>query len=295
MAQTASEAGQGAWYTETLHEGLRTAIQARKVLFDSETEHQRLVVIDSVSFGKVVLLDGIVQLTTADEFIYHEMLAHLPILAHGAVRDVLIIGGGDGGMAEEALKHQSVERLTMVEIDAGVIDFAREHLAEVNRGCFDDPRFDLVIGDGKDFVTATEKRYDLIIVDSTDPVGPGEVLFTQNFYAACKAILKPGGVLVTQNGVPFLQSGELRGTMGAFSRLFADASCYLASVPTYFGGDMAFGWGTDDTALRVVPLDILQERYAAAGIETRYYTPEIHHAAFALPAFIRDIVAEARG
>ncbi|QPC44731.1 polyamine aminopropyltransferase [Kaustia mangrovi] len=293
MTHSTSDAGQGTWYSETLHRGLRTSIEARKVLFDSETEHQRLVVIESVGFGKVVLLDGVIQLTTSDEFIYHEMLAHLPILAHGAVSDVLIVGGGDGGMAEEALKHDGVKRLTMVEIDAGVIDFAREHLAEVNKGCFDDPRFDLVIADGKDFVASTDKRYDLVIVDSTDPIGPGEVLFTETFYGACKSILKPGGILVTQNGVPFFQAGELKATMAAFSGLFADASCYLASVPTYFGGDMAFGWGTDNADLRTVPLETLKARYAASGIDTRYYTPEVHQAAFALPAYVRDMVEAA--
>lgn len=284
----------GQWYTETLHSGFRTAIQARHVLFDTDTEHQRLVVIESVRFGKVVFLDGVVQLTTADEFIYHEMLSHVPILAHGSVRDVLIIGGGDGGMAEEVLKHRSIERLTLVEIDAGVIDIAREYLPEVNRGCFDDPRLDLVIADGKTFAATTDRRFDMIVVDSTDPIGPGEVLFTRAFYRDCKKMLKPGGIIVTQNGVPFFQADELKQTIGFFSEIFADVSCYIASVPTYMGGDMAFGWGTDDPAHREVPAETLWQRFRTSGIETRYYTPDVHKAAFALPVFIDEIVESGR-
>lgn len=282
------------WYTETLHDGLRTSYEVEKVLFDSNTPHQRLIVVDTVSFGRLMALDGVTQVTTADEYVYHEMLAHLPILAHGKVEDVLIIGGGDGGLAEEVLKHRGVKRLVMVEIDPGVLDFARTHWAALHHGCFDDPRFSLVVADGKDYAATAGDRFDLIVIDSTDPIGPGEVLFTRNFYADCKRLLKPGGVLVTQNGVPFFQADELKNTVFNFSRLFADAGCYLAVVPTYVGGFMALGWGTDDESLRKVPLETLKRRFADAGLETRYYTPELHGAAFALPAFIAEVVQAAR-
>jgi spermidine synthase len=286
--------GQGRlWFTETLHGDFRTSYELERVLFDSRTPHQRLIVADSVRFGRLVALDGVTQLTMADEAAYHEMLAHVPILAHGKVEDVLIIGGGDGGMAEEVLKHKGVRRLVMVEIDAGVIDFAREHLAELHRNCFDDPRFELVIADGKDFAANATDKFDLAIVDSTDPIGPGEVLFTREFYGDCKRLLKPGGVLVTQNGVPFFQAGELKNTVFNFARLFADAGCYLTVVPTYVGGFMALGWGTDDEALRAVPLADLRQRYEAAGLATRHYTPELHKGAFALPRFIEEIVTSA--
>jgi spermidine synthase len=284
----------GTWYVETLHEGLRTSIQVRRVLFDSQTDHQRLVIAETVAFGTLVMLDGVTQLTTADEYVYHEMLSHVPILAHGAVRDVLVVGGGDGGMIEEICKHADVEHVTMAELDAGVIDLARAHLPELSNGAFDDPRLEIVIGDGKDFVATSERRFDLIVVDSTDPIGPGEALFTAGFYADCRRLLRPGGVIVTQNGVPFFQPDELEATIRAFSGLFADATCYLAAVPTYVGGFMAFGWGTDDTSLRRVAPAILEERFAAAGLETRYYTPEIHRASFALPRFILDIAERGR-
>ncbi|MGF7160454.1 spermidine synthase [Rhodoligotrophos appendicifer] len=286
--------GDGIWYSETLHEGLRTSFQVKRVLFDNRSDHQHLVIADSVSFGKVMMLDGVTQLTTADEFIYHEMLSHVPILAHGAVKDVLVIGGGDGGIAAEVLKHDSVERFTLVEIDGGVVDFSKTHLPEVSRGAFEDPRFEVIIQDGKDFAATTERRYDLIVIDSTDPIGPGEVLFTESFYRDCHRMLKAGGIIVTQNGVPFFQPKELAQTIRFFSGIFRDATCFLAAVPTYVGGFMALGWGSDDGDLRKVAPEIIQQRFEAAQIETRYYTPEIHQACFALPRFIGDIVASAR-
>jgi spermidine synthase len=282
------------WYTETLHEGFRTSFQVRRVLFDDETEHQRLVVAESVAFGKLVMLDGVTQLTTADEHIYHEMLSHVPILAHGAVRQVLIVGGGDGGMIEEVFKHPSVEHVTMAELDAGVIELARTQLPELSNSAFDDPRLEIRLGDGRETVaTAEGGAYDLIIVDSTDPIGPGESLFTPTFYAECRRVLRPGGVIVTQNGVPFFQAGELASTMRAFGSLLADATCYIAAVPTYVGGFMAFGWGTDDVAVRQTALSTIEERFVAAHLDTRYYTPEIHLASFALPRALRDLGAAA--
>jgi spermidine synthase len=278
------------WLTETLYDDFRTSIKVDRVLFDSQTEHQHLVVAESGRFGRLFTLDGVTQLTMADEFVYHEMLAHVPILAHGAARDIGIIGGGDGGLVEEVLKHATVERVTIAELDAGVIDFARTYLPDLSRGAFDDPRVEVVLGDGAVFVATSDRRFDVIVVDSTDPIGPGAALFTREFYANCRRVLKPGGVLVTQNGVPFFQPDELESTMAIFTGLFADAMCYLGVVPTYVGGFMAFGWGTDDPALRSVPLPTLQERFAAAGLETRYYTPELHQASFVLPRFIGDIV-----
>ncbi len=279
------------WYEESLHEGLRFKLEATEVLYDSQTEHQRVVIFENPVLGRVMTLDDIVQTTERDEFIYHEMLAHVPILAHGAARQVLIIGGGDGGMLEEVLKHAAIERATMVEIDQSVVDLAKQHLRPICGAAFDDPRMELVIADGVDFVARAKSRYDVIIIDSTDPVGPGEVLFREDFYKDCRRCLAPGGILVTQNGVPFLQGAELTGTLASFHRHFADATCYLATVPSYFGGPMAFGWASDDPAPRRVALDTLQTRFAAAAIETGYYTPEVHVGAFALPPYIAKLIA----
>ena len=278
------------WFDEQLHGAHRQGLKVDAVLYDSETEHQRLQVFQNPQFGRFLTLDGVVQTTEGDEFIYHEMMAHTPIIAHGNARRVLIIGGGDGGMAREVLRHNAVEHVTMVEIDAGVVEFSKEYLPTLSAGAFDDPRLSLVIADGAEFVKTSEDQFDVIIVDSTDPIGPGEVLFTDTFYGRAKRLLNDGGIIVTQNGVPFMQGEELTNTMRAFRALFADATCYLATVPTYAGGPMAFGWGTDGDA-RATPLEVLEGRFAASGVTgLRYYTPEVGQAAFALPGYVKALM-----
>jgi spermidine synthase len=271
-----------------LHDDFRQCLREATLLYDSETEHQRLRVFRNPTFGRILTLDGVVQVTEGDEFIYHEMMAHVPILAHGAARRVLIVGGGDGGMAREALKHAAVERVVMVEIDAGVIEFSKQYLPGIGAGAFDDPRLEVVIADGADYMRAGGETFDVIIVDSTDPVGPGVTLFTDTFYGHAKRRLTPGGIIVTQNGVPFMQGQELTNTLRAFKALYADATCYLTQIPTYVCGPMAMGWGSDGQA-RDTPLETLQARFAAAGFETRFYTPEVHKAAFALPVYVQRL------
>ena len=277
------------WFHETLHPHYSQGLSVDTLLYDSKTEHQRLQVFENGTFGRVLTLDGVVQTTEGDNFIYHEMMTHVPILAHGAAKRVLIIGGGDGGMAREVLRHKSVEHVTMVEIDAGVVEFSKEYLPMLSQGAFDDPRLNLVIADGADFMRQTQDRFDVIIVDSTDPIGPGEVLFTDTFYGHAKRALTEHGILVTQNGVPFLQGEELTNTLRAFKALFADWGCYLATIPTYAGGPMAFGWGTDGPA-RAVTVEELAARFATAGIETGYYTPAVHKGAFALPGYVERLL-----
>ena len=278
------------WITERLHAHYAQSLRVDELLYDSNTEHQRLKVFQNGQFGRILTLDDVVQTTEGDNFIYHEMLTHVPILAHGAAKRVLIIGGGDGGMAREALRHQSVEHVTMVEIDAGVVDFSKEYLPMLSQGAFDDPRLSLVINDGAAYMRDTEDKFDVIIVDSTDPIGPGEVLFTDTFYGHAARALTEDGIIVTQNGVPFMQGDELTNTMRAFQALFADASCYIASIPTYAGGPMAFGWGSHSAKGRNVDLSVLEERFAAAGFDCDYYTPEVHKAAFALPGYVKKLI-----
>lgn len=277
------------WMKEALYDTHAQTLRMDEVLYDSDTDHQRLVVFENGRFGRVLTLDGVVQTTEGDNAIYHEMLTHVPVLAHGYAKDVLIIGGGDGGMAREVLKHSTVERVTMVEIDAGVVDFSNTYLPQLSQGAFDDPRLELVIADGAAFVKETEKRFDVIIVDSTDPVGPGEVLFTDTFYGHAKRCLKPGGILVTQNGVPFMQGDELTNTMRAFKALFANWTCYTATIPTYAFGPMALGWGTDGDAGNL-DLQTLQQRFEKSGLDPFYYTPEVHMGAFALPGYIKKLM-----
>lgn len=284
------------WLHESLHPtgSVRFSLRAERLLVENRTEHQNLVLFENQAYGKVLLLDDAFQLTTEDEFIYHEMMAHVPLLAHGAAADVLIIGGGDGGLAEEVLKHRAVARLVQVEIDPSVVEFSRRHLPEVSRGAFDDPRMKLVIADGFAFAGETEERFDVVLVDSTDPVGPAEILYTEEFHRRCRRCLKPGGILVTQSGNPSFQRQELVDSVAHFTALFADARCYLAAMATYGGGFFALGWASDDAGLSAVELETLRRRFADSGIDTRYYTPEIHRAAYALPRYIADAVEEGR-
>ena len=284
------------WIAETLFDalGFRMTYKIKKVLYEMRTEHQRLVLFEQPFFGKMLMLDGAIQITKKDEFIYQEMMSHVPLFAHGDARDVLIVGGGDCGIAEEVLKHKSVRRLTQVEIDPAVVQFAMEHFPEFTKPVFADKRFESVIDDGMKYVARTERRFDAIIVDSTDPQGPGKVLFSRKFYAACKRCLNKGGILVTQNGVPIFQPAELVSSVSKFRKLFADGACYVAAIPTYIGGHMAMGWATDNKHLRQTPVKTLAARYRKAGsFSTKYWTPEVHAAAFALPRFIADTITKA--
>lgn len=282
------------WFTEALyadpsHGGYAQTFHVSRELVRRKTDFQELVIFENPYHGRVLALDGIIQTTERDEFVYHEMLAHVPLFAHGSPKRVLIVGGGDGGILREVLRHP-VETATLVEIDGAVVDLCREHLPGLSAGAFDDPRTRLIIGDGIGFVAETAETFDLIIVDSTDPVGPGEGLFTEAFYGDCKKRLTAGGIVVTQNGVPHFQPEELARSGRRLRPHFADVSCYLAVVPTYVGGFMAMGWATDDVGLRKLTEAELAPRFARAGIATRYYSPAVHAAAFALPPFIAELL-----
>jgi spermidine synthase len=285
------------WIPETLFDdlGFRMSFQVDRVLYELQTDHQHLILFEQPYFGKMLMLDGATQISKRDEFIYQEMMSHVPLFAHGNAKDILIIGGGDCGIAEEVLKHKEVKSLTQVEIDEKVVEFAKEHFPEFTEPVFADKRFTSVIDDGAKYVARTDRRYDAIIVDSTDPIGPGKILFGEKFYSGCRHCMKPGGVLVTQNGVPFFQKNELTATMSKFRRLFADASCYVAAIPVYVGGHMAMGFATNNKRLRRHPVRTIAERYRKAGrFTTKYWTPEVHVAAFAQPRFIADLVARAK-
>lgn len=273
-------------FIETLYDSYGQMFHIDELLFENKTEHQHLLIFRNAKFGRVMALDGIVQTTEKDEFFYHEMLTHVPMLAHGHVKKVLIIGGGDGGMLREVTKYDQITHITQVEIDHQVIEMCKEYLPAHSQGAFDDPRVNIVIDDGCEFVKQADDQYDVIISDGTDSIGPGEALFRHEFYAGCKRCLTPGGVLVTQNGVAYMQLDEVTSTAGHLKNLFEDWHFYAAAVPTYVGGIMTFAWATDNPNLRRTDLGELRKRYGAVGIKTRYYNPEIHYGAFALPQYV---------
>ena len=285
------------WFDELLHSrwdglGYTQRFKVKKVVYQHRSEHQNLLIFETPRFGRVLALDGVIQTTEKDEFTYHEMLSHVPIIAHGQVKNVLIIGGGDGGALREVLRHEEVECVTIVEIDKNVVELCKKYLPQISDGAFENPRTNLVFGEGSSFVATTKDTYDLIIIDSTDPIGPGEALFTEEFYKACYSRLSGEGILVNQSGVPFVQETELCNAYRRLSNVFEDATFYLTVVPTYVGGYMALGWASDLKAHRSIALDVLEARYKAIGLSTRYYSPKIHMASFDLPPFITEMMTK---
>lgn len=277
-------------YLETLYDAYGQQFTVSEVLFENKTEHQHLVIFNNPMFGRVMALDGIIQTTEKDEFIYHEMMTHVPIFSHGNAKRVLIVGGGDGGILREVLKHSNVEHVTQVEIDEQVIEMCKTYFPNHSDGAFDDERTHIVINDGLRFVQECDEKFDIIISDSTDPIGPGESLFTQDFYEACKNCLNDNGILVTQNGVAFMQLDEVTTTKQRLEPHYKHTTFYSAAVPTYIGGIMTFAWASQIHNVSNMDLELIAERYAASNIATRYYTPQIHMASFALPKYIVDIL-----
>ncbi len=274
---------------ETFNPHFRCALEADTVLYEGNTGFQDLIIFDNKTFGRVMMLDGVIQLTDKDEFIYHEMMAHVPLFGVRAPESVLIIGGGDGGVLREVLKHARVKSVVHCEIDKVVVDMSKEFFPGISQGAFDDPRLELRIGDGIEFVKKTERRFDAIIVDSTEPVGPAKVLFTEEFFSACQRSLTPGGVFIGQNGLPFLYPEHLADSGRILRGLFADAACFMCTQPAYFGGPFALAWGANDPAIRAsASTAVIAERYAASGITTRYYNPAVHTASFVLPNYVAE-------
>lgn len=274
------------WY-EKLHSSFGQYFSIKQVLYRDKTDHQDLIIFDTEEFGRVMALNDVVQTTERDEFIYHEMMAHVPLLAHGDVKKVLIIGGGDGGILREVCRHANVEQIVMVEIDKEVVTLCQKYLPCHHAGAYDDPRFKLIIDDGIAFVNHTDERFDLIISDSTDPIGPGENLFKSSFYKGCRRILNTGGLFVAQNGVCFLQQIEVLNSYQRLMPYFSDVSFYQAAVPTYYGGVMTFAWASENAGLRQLSLSNLEARFSASGLkDCLYYNPFIHFASFALPQYL---------
>jgi spermidine synthase len=277
------------WINETLYPDWGQRFRVTRELARVQSDFQDIVIFESVTHGRVMVLDGVIQITEGDEFVYQEMLTHVPLLAHGSAANVLIIGAGDGGVLRRVLMHRGVKRAVMVEIDGEVIRLCKEFLPGIAGDAWDDPRAEVIVGDGIDYVKrAPDAAFDAIIVDSTDPIGVGEVLFTDEFYQNCARILTPRGLVVNQCGVPFMQADELRDTSARRRRFFPHVTAYVAAVPTYVGGFMTLGWAAKDAGLTTVPVDTIRERAEGAGVlgTTQYWTPEIHCAAFHLPPYI---------
>lgn len=284
------------WLNEALYPDWGQRFLVKRELARVRSDFQDIVIFESFSHGRVMVLDGVVQITEADEFVYQEMLAHVPLLAHGAAEMVLIIGAGDGGVLRRVLQHRTVKKAVMCEIDGEVIRLAKEFLPEISGDAWTDPRAAVIVGDGIDYLKrAPDAAFDAIIVDSTDPVGVGEVLFTDSFYENCARVLTPRGLVVNQCGVPFMQAEELRESSARRAKFFPHVTAYVAAVPTYVGGFMTLGWSAKDASLTAIDVEVIRARAIASGVlgTTRYWTPEVHVGAFTLPPYIAEALGSA--
>lgn len=272
-------------FLETLAEHHAQVLTVDAVLHSGRTAYQNVLIFENRLFGKVLVLDGVIQLTERDNHIYHEMIAHVPLMAHGSAERVLIVGGGDGGTLREVLRHP-VADVVLVEIDREVIELSQRYLPQVSDGAFSDRRTNVVQGDGDQYVAHATSPFDVIIIDSTDPAGPGERLFSETFYRRCRDLLRPGGILVLQSGTPFYQPDQLDDIRGRLAPSFAAARPFMAPVPTYAGGMLALIAASPSHRTLKPSMQALRARFQRLQGRTRYYTPYVHQAAFAMaPTF----------
>ena len=274
--------GLSLWVTETHKNSMRLGFKVEKTLYSGKSPFQRVDVVETRDHGVMLLNDGLVMLSERDEFIYHEMIAHVPLFVHPNPRRVLVIGGGDGGTVREVLRHSKIERTVMVEIDEMVVNACREYLPEVSCA-LDDPRLELRIEDGIKYVAETEERFDVVLVDSTDPIGPAAPLFDREFYHGVSRVLTDEGILISQAESPFYNQDIQRPMLLNQRPFFEKLHIYLFSNLTYPGGLWSFGFASKKRC----PLgDFDPDLPDRSGIDTRYYNPKIHRASFMLPTFV---------
>jgi len=279
------------WYTENHSKEARFSIKVEKQLYSGKSDFQRIDVFETNEFGKFFTLDGLVMITEKDEFIYHDMIVHVPMATNPGIKKVLVIGAGDGGTVRELVRYKSIEKIDMVEIDKLVVDVCREYFPNSTSG-LDDERVTLYFEDGLKFVSEIRNEYDLIIVDSTDPIGPGEGLFTSVFYENCYKALTKEGILVNQHESPFYEDYQ-KAMQRAHKRIhefFPISKVYQVHIPTYASGHWLFGFASKS----IDPvMDLNEDNWNALGLETGYYNTEIHKAAFALPNYVKKLLVDA--
>jgi spermidine synthase len=279
---------------ERLHKGYAQSMEITKVLADEKSKFQHIRIFDTVANGRVMTLDDIVQITSRDESAYADMLTHLPMLEHGKVERVMIVGGGDLSIADEALKHKNVKEVVLVDIDGDVIRLCKKLFGGINAKAFKDKRMTVEVADAFEYLgrKSSKNRFDLIIADRPDPVGPGKALFGETFYDRVKGALKPGGYATFQTGVPFYQPWEITEALQELARFFPKSGLYLSVVPTYIGGFMALSWASKGGKALGTEKGIKKaaKAYKKSKLACDYYNPAIHAAAFALPNWIAKLV-----
>jgi spermidine synthase len=266
-------------------EGIAMTYKIKETLVRKKTKYQDLAIVDAEVFGRMLVLDGIVQTTIKDEFVYHEMISHIPLFTHPNPKKVLVVGGGDGGAIREILKHKSVEKAVLCEIDGDVIEECKKYLPEISCA-LNDPRCEVVVGDGIKYVKEHKNEFDVIIVDSTDPFSIAEGLFGGNFYKDIYEALTEDGIFVAQTETPFFLPDTVKKVYSDAKAIFPVTRLFMAAIPTYPGGYWSFTVGSKKYDPSQVDITKIPE------MDTKYYTPEIHKACFVLPKYVKDVIGE---
>ena len=271
-------------YTELVNNQYGITIKVDKVLYSGRSKYQKIDVFESKSHGRILTLDDLMMLTERDEFYYHEMIAHVPLMSHKKPETVLVIGGGDGGTVREVLKHDTVKKVTLCEIDGDVIEVCKRFIPSVASE-LDDPRVEVVVADAIEFIKDKKSCYDVILIDSTDPMGPGEGLFTEEFYTNVKEALNPGGIMSAQSESPFANQEEMKKMYALLKKVFPITTAFIGSIPTYPGGNWSWAFCSEE----VEPLSYIDTKRAKKITKScKLYNTDIHKACFALPNFIKD-------
>lgn len=281
------------WFSEFHTPDVKHSIRVNRHLYSEKSEYQQIDIFDTPEFGRVLALDGSVVLTERDEFIYDEMITHIPMAVHPNVSDILVIGAGDGGVVRELARYEGIRRIDLVEMDPMVLEACRSYLPE-NASRLDDERVHIFFDNALRFMRRKKSEYDLIIVDSTDPFGPSEGYFTREFYGSCYQALREDGIMVNQQGSPFFQhdAEAMRRSHQRIIKLFPVSRVYQAHIPTYAAGYWLFGFSSK----KYHPIDDFdRERWNALKLETKYYTPRLHIGSFYLPAFLENMLMEVEG
>lgn len=278
------------WFTEAHSKGGKFSIRVNKQLFSGQSKHQRIDVFESNEYGKFLTLDGCMRLTEKDEFIYHEMIVHIPMAVNPKIENVLVVGAGDGGAIRELLRYDSVKNIDMVEIDEMVVKVCKKYLPQISSG-LEDSRVSIFYQDGLKYIRSKKNEYDLIIIDSTDPFGPGEGLFTKEFYGSCYNILKEDGIMVNQHENPFYKE-DATAMQSAHKRIveiFPISKIYQAHIPTYPAGYWLFGFASK----KYHPIiDFNPDYWDSKKIKTNYYNTKLHLGAFALPNYVEELLKD---
>lgn len=276
-------------FREILHNGYVQEISISKKIVEENSEYQLIQLFDSPILGKFLALDQIIQISERDEFAYSEMLTHIPILSLAKPEDILIVGGGDGAVAEEIIKHKDIKSLELVEIDKRVIEISKKHLTSIHHGSFNNQKLNIIIKDASVFLNLNSKKYDIIIADRPDDVGAATSLFRKEFYINISKALKSEGIAIFQTGVIFFQKDVLLETLKNLRSVFKFSGIYVTTVPSYVGGFMAISWGSNRVNLEE-RINFAKNNPLRKFIETKYYNSKIHEASFSLPQFINEII-----